>query len=179
MRALIALLLLASATPLFAQYEIRKSADGFLVVSNVPGRRFTLDIPGKQVTPYGAKTQSHPYLAVDGVFLQVLSVPLAEFKADPKALDATILKQQMQYEAKYWKVSSSQIDSHIRKLGGRTALTWSFVPAFSPQPKRQIFLTLRSGSYVVVIGSAVQRGQTKSFIESFLARIAASFRPLS
>jgi hypothetical protein len=170
-----ALLFLASTSPLLAQYEIRKSSDGFLVVSNVPGRRFTLDVPGKQVTPYGAKTQSHPYLTVDGVFLQILSVPLAEFNGDTGAGDETVLRQQMHYEANYWKVPLSQIDSHTRKVGGRTTLVWSFTPRFSPRRVQQVFLTLRSGSYVVVIGSAVQAGQRKTSIESLLARIAASF----
>ncbi len=176
MRTLIALLLLASTTPLLAQYEIRKSADGFLVVSNVPGRRFTLDVPGKQFTPYGAKTESHPYLVVDGVFFQVLSVPLQEFKADAKASDEAVLKQQMHYEANYWKVPLSQIESHTRRIGVRTVLVWSFTPRFSPRPVRQLYLTLRANGYVVVIGSAVQPGQKKASIEARLARIAASFR---
>jgi ABC-type taurine transport system ATPase subunit len=52
------------------------------------------------------------------------------------------------------------------------------MPTFGQRPVRQVFLTLRSGSYVVVIGSSVQRGQTKSSIESLLARIAASFRAM-
>jgi hypothetical protein len=175
MRALIALILLASTTPLLAQYEIRKSADGFLVVSNVPGRRFTLDVPGKHVTPYGAKTQSHPFLTVDGVFLQVLSVPLAEFKVDIRAGDETVLQKQMRYEANYWKVSPSQIDSHIREVAGRTVLVWSYTPSFGPRRVQQIFLTLRSGGYVVVLGSTVQPGQKKTSIETLLARVAASF----
>jgi hypothetical protein len=174
-RVAIALLFLASTSSLLAQYEIRKSADGFLVVSNVPGRRFTLDVPGRQVTPYGAKTQSHPCLTVDGVFLQILSVPLAELKANTSAGDEMVLREQMQYEAKYWKVPLSQIDLHTRKVAGRTVLVWSFTPAFGPRRVQQIFLTLRSGSYVVVVGSAVQSGQTNKFIESLLARIAASF----
>jgi len=176
MRALIAVIFLGFTTPLLAQYEIRKSGDGFLVVSKLPGRRFTLDVPGKQVTPYGAKTESHPYLVIDGVFLQVLSVPLAEFEGDAKASDERVLKQQMQYEANHYKVPLSQIESHTRKAGGRTALIWSYVPTFSPRPVRQIFLTLRAGTYVVVIGSAVQPGQTKSSIEALLTRIGASFR---
>jgi hypothetical protein len=175
-RIIPAVLFVIFASPLFAQYEIRKSADGFLVVSKVPGRTFSVNVPGKQLTPYGAKTESHPYLVIDGVFLQVLSVPLAEFKGDAKASDERVLKQQMQYEANHYKVPLSQIESHTRKAGSRTALIWSYVPTFSPRPVRQIFLTLRAGTYVVVIGSAVQPGQTKSSIEALLTRIGASFR---
>jgi hypothetical protein len=174
-RLILALIFLVFSAPLFAQYEIRKSADGFFVVSKVPGRTFSVNVPGKQLTPYGAKTESHPYLVVDGVFLQVLSVPLAEFKGDAKASDERVLKQQMQYEANHYKVPLSQIESQTRKAGGRTVLIWSYVPTFSPRPVLQIFLTLRAGSYVVVIGSAVQPGQTESSIEALLARIGVSF----
>ncbi len=174
-RIILALSFLVFASPLFAQYEIRKSTNSFLIVSKVPGRTFTLNVPGKKLTPYGAKTESHPYLVVDGAFLQVLSVPLAEFKANPKASDDTVLRQQMQYEASYYKVPLSQVESHTRNAGGRTVLVWSYVPTFSPRPVRQIFLTLRAGSYVVVIGSAVQSGQTRSSIEALLTRIGASF----
>jgi len=174
-RIILALLFLIFASPLFAQYEILKSANGFLVVSKVPGRTFTLNVPGNKLTPYGAKTESHPYLVVDGVFLQVLSVPLAEFKANAKASDETVLRQQVQYEASYYKVPLSQVESHTRKAGGRAVLVWSYVPTFSPRPVRQVFVTLRAGSYVVVVGSAVQPGKTRSSIEALLTRIVASF----
>jgi hypothetical protein len=174
-RTLIALLFLACTSPLLAQYEVRKSADGILLVSQVKGRTHTLDIPGESIVPYGAQQADHPYLTADGVFLQVLSVPLTEFKADASAGDEAVLKQQMQYEASYYKVPPAQIDSHSRKVAGRTALVWSFMPTLGPRPVRQVFLTLRAGSYVVVIGSSVERGQSKSSIESLLARIAASF----
>src|SRR6266540_6434405 len=109
-RIILALSFLVFASPLFAQYEIRKSTNSFLIVSKVPGRTFSVNVPGKQLTPYGAKTESHPYLVVDGVFFQVLSVPLAEFKGDAKASDARVLKQQMQYEANHYKMPLSQIE---------------------------------------------------------------------
>jgi hypothetical protein len=175
MRALIAFLLLAYATPIFAQYEMRKSSDGVLVVSKVSDRTYTLNVPGKTIVPYGEKQADHPYLTADGTFIQILSVPLAEFKADASAGDEAVLRKQMQYEANYYKVVLTSIDSHTRKVGGRTALVWSFMPTFGPRPVRQVFLTFRAGSYVVVIGSSVERGATKSSIESLLARIAASF----
>jgi hypothetical protein len=174
-RTLVAFVFLACASPLFAQYEMRKSADGILLVSQARGRTYTLDIPGKTIVPYGDQQADHPYLTVDGVFLQVLSVPLAEFKADANASDEAVLRQQMQYEATYYKVPVSQIESHTRKVAGRTTLAWSFMPTVGPLPVRQVFLTFRSGSYVVVIGSSVERGQGKSSIESLLARIASSF----
>jgi hypothetical protein len=101
MRALIAFLFLAPTTTLFARYEMRKSSDGVLVISKVPSRTYSLDVPGKTIVPYGEKQADHPYLTADRTFLQILSVPLAEFKADERASDEKILKQQMQYEAGY------------------------------------------------------------------------------
>ena len=178
-RVLVTLILLSIASPLFAQYEVRKSADGVLLASQVSGRKYTLNIPGKSIMPYGAQQADHPYFTVDGIFLQVLSVPLAEFHTDGTAGDEAVLRQQMQYEGGYYKVPPQQIDSHTRRVGGRTALVWSFMPTFGPRPVRQVDLTFRSGSYIVVLGSSVERGQSKSQIESFLARVASSFHSAS
>ena len=175
MRTLVAFILLLSATPIFAQYEMRKSSDGVLVISKVPGRTYSVNVPGKTIVPYGEKQADHPYLTADGTFLQILSVPLAEFKADARASDEAILKQQMQYEAGYWHIPLSSIESHTRRVGGRTVLVWSFMPSFGPRPVRQFFLTFRSGRYVVVLGSSVERGATKASLETLLSRIAASF----
>jgi hypothetical protein len=177
MRILVAFLVFLSTAPLFAQYEMRKSSDGVLVISKVSGRTYSVDVPGKTIVPYGEKQADHPYLTTDGTFLQILSVPLTEFKADASASDEAILKQQMQYEAGYWHVPLSSIESHTRKVGRRTALVWSFMPTFGPRPVRQFFLTFRSGNYVVVLGSSVERGATKASLETLLSRIAASFHP--
>ena len=37
-----------------AQYTLIKSVDGVLVVSNVPGRRFSVDVPGSEILPVRA-----------------------------------------------------------------------------------------------------------------------------
>src|SRR5947209_2280468 len=141
MRTLVAFVLLLSATPIFAQYEIRKSSDGVLVISKVAGRTYSVDVPGNTIVPYGEKQADHPYLTADGTFLQILSVPVAEFNADATASDEAILNQQMQYEAGYWHIPLSSIESHIRRVGGRTALVWSFMPSIGQRPVRQFFLT--------------------------------------
>jgi hypothetical protein len=170
----IILLFLAIAPPALAQYEVRKSADGFAVISKVRGRTFTVDVPGKEIKTYGADSADHPYLMVDGRFLQVMSVPLAEFHANASANDETVLKQQMQYEATYWHASAGQ--PKIRKLpSGRTALLWSI----TAQGKRQIFCTIRSGNYVVVLGSAVEGGRSVGELESWLIQIAGSLHATS
>jgi hypothetical protein len=172
----IALLLFTLVSHAFAQYEVLKSADGFTVVSNVSGRTFTVDVPGKNLTPYGADSADHPYLMVDGRFLQVLSVPLAEFHASASVADEAALRKQMEYEAGFWKVPLSAVQSQLRKLpSGRAVFLWSL----SVQGKRQIFCTVRSGGYVVVLGSAVEGGHAASELQSWLMRIAQSLHATS
>jgi hypothetical protein len=157
-----------------AQYTLIKSVDGVLVVSNVPGRRFSVDVPGSEILPYGLKQADHPFLAADNRLLQIMSVPLAEFHADPKASDDMVLRQQMQYEINYTGVPSRAVTLQPRKLaGGRAALLWSFAPG--TQIKRQVNLTFRSGSYVVALVGAVDETHSPADIERFLTRIANSF----
>ena len=103
-----------------------------------------------------------------------MSVLLAEFRADPKASDDAILGQQMQYEINYTRVPPSAVKTQPRKLAsGRAALLWSFSPG--TQIKRQVNLTFRSGSYVLVLVGAVDDTHSAADVERFLTRIANSF----
>ncbi len=157
-----------------AQYTLIKSADGVLVVSQVPGRKYSVDVPGSKIVPYGLKQAAHPFLTADNRLLQIMSVPLAEFHADPKASDEVILRQQMEYETNYTGVPASAVKAQTRKLaGGRTALLWSFAPR--TQIKRQVNLTFRSGNYVVALVGAIDDTHSFADIEQFLTRIANSF----
>jgi hypothetical protein len=167
-------LCVAAAVCAHAQYSLIKSADGVLVVSKVPGRKFSVDVPGSEIVPYGLKQADHPYLTADGHLLQIMSVPLAEFHADPKSSDNIVLKQQMEYEANYVRLALSAVKAQQRKLAsGKSALVWSFSPG--TQIKRQVNLTFRSGSYVVALVSAVDDTHSAADIETFLTRIANSF----
>ena len=62
-----------------AQYTLIKIADGVLVVSNLPERKFSVDVPGSTIVPYGLKQANHPFLTADNRILQIMSVPIAEF----------------------------------------------------------------------------------------------------
>jgi hypothetical protein len=75
-----------------AQCTLIESADGVLVVSQVPGRKYSVDVPGSKIVPYGLKQAAHPFLSADNRLLQIMSVPLAEFHADPKGSDEVILR---------------------------------------------------------------------------------------
>ena len=171
---LVTLLFIALVGRASGQYEVRKSPDGYSVVSKVRGRTFTVDVPGRDLIPYGADSADHPYLMVDGRFLQVLSVPVADFHGTASGSDEAVLKQQMQYESDFWHAAAVQ--PQARKLAsGRTGLVWSL----TVQGKHQIFCTVRSGSYVVILGSAVEGGHSVSELQSWLMRIAASFHATS
>jgi hypothetical protein len=171
---LITLLFLTITTPVFAQYEVRKSADGFSVISKVRGRTYSVDVPGKDIKTFGADSADHPYLMVDGRFLQVLSVPLAEFHASASADDETVLRQQMQYETSYWHAQGTK--PQVRKLpSGRIVLLWQL----TGHGKTQLFCTIRSGSYVVVVGSAANDGHSIGELQSWLMRIAGSLHATS
>lgn len=103
-----------------------------------------------------------------------MSVPIAEFHADPKASDEIILRKHKEYETNFIRVPLSAVRAQPRKLAaGRTALLWSFAPG--TQIKRQVNLTFRSGSYVVALVGAVDGTHSTADIERFLTRIANSF----
>ena len=137
-------------------------------------RKYSVDVPGSKIVPYGLKQAAHPFLAADNRLLQIMSVPLAEFHADPKASDEAILRQQMKYETNYTGVPVSAMKAQTQKLvDGRTALLWSFDPG--TEIKRQVNLTFRSGNYVVVLVGAVDNTHSFADIERFLTRIANSF----
>jgi hypothetical protein len=167
--------LFVAAASAHARYSMIKSQDGVLVVSEVPGRKFSVDVPGSTIVPYCLKQADHPYLTADGRLLQIMSVPLAEFRADPKAADDVVLRKQMEYEINFTRVPRSAVRAQPRKLAaGRTALLWSF--ALGTQVRRQVNLTFRSGTYVVALVGAVDDSHSAGDIEKFLTRIANSFR---
>jgi hypothetical protein len=104
-----------------AQYTLIKSADGVLVVSNVPGRKFSVDVPGSNIVPYGLKQADHPFLTADNRLLQIMSVPLAQFRADPKASDEIILRKQMEYETNFCSSAAECSKDAAAKARGRAA----------------------------------------------------------
>src|SRR5437870_3063947 len=108
---------MCAVRPVFAQYTAFKSADGVLLISNRPGQYFSLDLPGEKVIPVGPHQASHPYFLIydratmkreEARTVQVMPVPIAEFKGDPSAKDETILRKQAQYEIDYWHPRESR-----------------------------------------------------------------------
>ncbi len=167
------LLLTASSASSWAQYTAYKSADGVLVVCDKPGHYFSLLIPGhsvhlvrrNEVYVLGKPEEvAHPYFMVGSRFVQLMPLPIAEFNGDVAANDEAILRQQAQYElnAQHPILSSIKL---IPLPNGRTALFYFFRVR-----------KWRERNYAVLIGSNVPKGDSDTSVQSFLLRIASSFR---
>src|SRR5438105_8777954 len=158
---------LCGAAPTFAQYTAFKSADGVLLISNRPGQYFSVDLPAAKIIPVGASQAPHPYFLIydratmkreEGRLVQVMPVPLAEFKGTASANDETLLRQQADYEIQYWhpRHSSSRLTS---LTNGRAALLWSLTIAKKlPAGNEQLYLSLRQNDYVLVLSSNLPPG---------------------
>lgn len=108
-----------------------------------------------------------------GRFVQVMPVPLAEFKANPSQSDESILRQQADYERKYWNPAHATM--RLAKLGrGRIGLLWKL--SLAQKKKEQLFLSFRQGNYILVLSSNLPNGGEEDAAENYLRRVAGSFR---
>ncbi len=165
-------------------YAAYKSPAGVLIVSERSGQYFSIDIPGDGIHLVGpneiyalgnVEAAHHPFIMVGTRCLQVMPVPVAEFKGNPQAGDDVILRQQAKYELD----AQHPITSKMKKIvlpNGREALFYSCrVRETGPGSETQVFVTLRQNDYVLVLMSNVPRGDTEERVKAFLARIASSF----
>jgi hypothetical protein len=176
----------AGAVSAHAQYAAFKSADGILLISQRAGQYFSLDLPASKIVPVGQKEMSHPSFIIcdspndqpkDGRFVQVMPVPLAEFKGRANENDETLLRKQANYEITYWHPRNAE--TRLTQLeNGRTALLWTLTLAKKVHAgSTQIFLSFRHLDYIVVLSSNVPNDRKAGAIEAYLRRVAASFRP--
>jgi len=175
---------LCAATSARAQYAAFKSADGILLISQHRNRYFSVDLPGAKIIPVGQQEMSHPAFIIcdlpnddpkQGRFVQVMPVPLAEFKGQPSESDEALLRKQAGYEINYWRPRES--DVRLTKLeNGRTALLWRLTLAKKVRAgSRQTFLSLREKNYVLVVSSNVPNDREIEPIQAYLRRVATSF----
>jgi hypothetical protein len=182
---LVYLALVGGAVSAQAQYAAFKSDDGILLISRRRGQYFSLDLPGARIIPVGQKEATHPSFIIcdrpndkpkDGRFVQVMPVPLTEFKGSPREKDETLLRQQANYEINYWKPRDSNL--RLTKLkNDRTALLWRMTLAKKLRAgSTQLFLSFREANYILVLSSNVPNEQKVEPIEGYLRRVAVSFR---
>jgi hypothetical protein len=181
---LLASVWIATTGSISVDYRAYKSTDGILVISERPGQFFSVDIPGEKIHPVSKihllgtdeAVLHHPYFMVGNRCLQLMPVPIAEFKGNPAADDEAILRAQAQYEINYWKPISSDIKK-IALRKGKTGLLYSFrIRRSGSGNEKQMFVTFRENHYVVVLASNVPKGDSDKKVRDFLIRVASSFR---
>jgi hypothetical protein len=162
-----------------------KSADGVLIVSERPNQYFSIGIPGDGIHLVGPNEiyvlgdpeagAHHPFIMAGDRCLQIMPVPIAEFKGNPQLEDDLILRQQAKYELDAQHTITSKM-KRIVLPNGREALFYSCrVREAGPGSETQVFVALRQNSYVLVLTSNVPRGDTEERVKSFLGRVVSSF----
>lgn len=180
---LFSFILLFAGTTVHAQSTVYKATDGVVLLSSRPGCYFTLDIAGEAVVPAGMDSGPNPMFMADNKFLQVISVRGSEFGGTSKMTDEEFLRRHLAYETGHHKIPLHEVKVEVTPLAkGQTVLIWSATPKM-PKAKEQVFLTLRSRDYAIVLGSAVSSGFKLKDIRAFLLKTARTFhranRPMS
>jgi hypothetical protein len=166
-------------------YTAYKSADGVLIVSERPNQFFSVEIPGEKIHLVGpneiyvlgnAEAAHHPYFMVGDRFVQLMPVPIAEFKGNPRAKDDVILQQQAYYELSAQHPIASKIKKIVLPNGGPALLYSCRVRETGPGSENQLFVTFRENNYIVVLTSNVPTRDTDERVKSLLVHIASSFR---
>lgn len=165
-----------------------KTANGFLLVWNQKNNYYTLEIKGKNVRQTSTE---RIFFNVDGMFLQINSVHTSNFLKDAnkqKVDDKTILATHMDWEAKYMEGEYKEklkVESSWQKLGnGKDALLWQInvPPSAKGNVKKQIYLTVMKGDYVLMLGGVetdkVEESATKELLLNTVATLKVSDKPI-
>lgn len=138
-----------------------KTSSGFLLVWNQPNNYYILEIKGKDVRQ---TSTDRKVFSVDGMFLQVVDAPIENFLQAAKRQgldDKAILEAHRDWEAKFLDgeyKAKLKIESSSQKLtSGKEALLWaaSVPETVKTNVKKQVYLTLVKGDYVLMLGGAV------------------------
>ena len=159
-----------------------KTTDGFLFVWNRPDIHFTVAIKGAEVKPMG--DPEHVFFNVDGKVLQIQIVQIGEFAADAKAKkldDKSILAAHREWESQYIEGllnSKLVVQSSSTKVNGNEALAWQYdVPAtIRADTRKQLYLTMVSGDYVLLINSVATDTISDEVARKFLLDTAATLK---
>jgi hypothetical protein len=157
-----------------------KTDDGILFVWNRPDLHFTLLIKGADVKPMG--DFDHVFFNVDGKVLQIQLVQISEFAPDAKTKkldDQAILAAHRDWEFKYIEGllnSKLVVQSSSTKVNGNEALAWQYdVPvAIRADTRKQLYLSMVSGDYVLLINGVATDTFSDDVIRKFLFDVAAT-----
>ncbi len=159
-----------------------KTASGFLLVWNEKNNYYTLEIKGKNVRQTSTE---RIFFSVDGMFLQINSVHTSNFLKDAnkqKVDDKTILAIHMDWEANYMEgvyKEKLKAESSWQRLGnGKDALLWQInvPPSAGSKVKKQIYLTVMKGDYVLMLGGVVTETVEESATQQLLLDTVATLK---
>lgn len=159
-----------------------KTVSGYLLVWNQPKNYYILEIKGKDVKQ---TSTDRKVFSVDGMFLQIVDASIANFLQIPsgqKAADKSILETHRDWEAKFLESEYKAkliIESSWQKLtNGKDALFWmAGVPeSAKTNVKKQVYLTVVNGDYVLMLGGAVTGVTGESAAQQLLVNVAETLK---
>lgn len=137
-----------------------KSSSGYVLVWNQPNNYYVLEIKGKDVKQ---ASSDRKFFSVDGMFLQIVDAAIKDFLQanGQKPDDKVILEAHRDWEAKFlenqYKAKVPMESSWQKLTNGKDALLWwaSVPETANTNVKKQVYLTVVQGDYVLLLGSAV------------------------
>ena len=189
---LLAALVLGSATVGVSQENQSvglKTADGVLFVWNRPGLHFMLSIRGSEIVPLN--DADHIFFKVDGLVLQIQSLPISNFAPDAKRDkldDKSILIAHRDWESKYLETevlkSKLTVKSANENVNGREVLVWLFdLPAAfrNADASGQMNTSVVAGDFLILLNSvlspSVSETQARKFLLSTMSTLKVSAEP--
>ena len=167
-----------AATPANPEGDYRsgaiKSPSGYVLVWNQPNNYYVLEIRGKDVRQTSTERK---LFSVDGKFLQVVEAavaPIIQAAGGQKLPDKAVLEAHRDWETKFLESeykSKLKIESSWQKLAnGKDALWWmATVPeSIKTNVKKQVYLTVVQGDYVLMLGGAVTEVTDESAAQQLL-----------
>jgi hypothetical protein len=166
-----------------------KSDAGLLFVWNARGLYFTLSINGKEIKPM--EDPEHIFFNVDGRVLQIQLAEISSFAPDArekKLDDKSILAAHRDWEAKFIEGalnSKLKVQAFNAKLSsGSDASMWQFdMPeSINSDAKKQLYLTIVSGDYVLLLNSVatatISDAEGRKFLLDTMATLKVSPIPI-
>ena len=165
-----------------------KTNDGFVIVWNQADIHFTLALKGKDVRPMGSPGTGSVAFNVDGVVFQLQTVAISEFLKNvkkQKLSDQAILIAHLDWETQYLEQTAGtklNVTTAPQQLSsGSQALIWKY-----DRPKtrgsEQMYLTMVSGSSVVILNGVVSERNPASAVQQLLlntiSTLKVSARPI-
>lgn len=166
-----------------------KTVDGYLLVWNRPDIHFTILIKGKDMKPLN--NTEHVFFNVDGMVFQVQLALVREFAPDAKERkldDKAILAAHRAWESKFIEgLLGSELKLQSFNAGlsnGGEASLWQFdMPeGMNADAKKQLYLTVVSGDYVVMLNSVatttISEETARKFLLNTIATLKVSATPI-